>query len=98
MDEKNTFATAVHVDGENKSILTSRRIKVGQGATGIALKKKAPIQNVSPDLDFSFSHVELTQQYSTMASVPLIADEVLIGPFLSMPGHGKLWRGTPAAV
>jgi len=79
MDEKNTFATAVHVDGENKSILTSRRIKVGQGATGIALKKKAPIQNVSPDLDFSFSHVELTQQYSTMASVPLIADEVLIG-------------------
>jgi diguanylate cyclase (GGDEF)-like protein/putative nucleotidyltransferase with HDIG domain len=79
MDEKNNYATAVHVDGENKSILTSRRIKVGQGATGIALKKKAAIQNVSPDLDFSSSHVELSQQYSTMASVPLIADDVLIG-------------------
>ena len=79
MDEKNTFATAVHVVGENKSLLTQRRIKVGQGATGIALKKKAAIQNVSPDLDFSFSHVELTQKYSTMASVPLIADDVLIG-------------------
>lgn len=79
MDEQNGFASAVHVDGENKSILTSRRIKVGLGPTGIALKKRIVVQNADPDLDFSFSHVELTQQYSTMASVPLIADEVLIG-------------------
>jgi diguanylate cyclase (GGDEF)-like protein/putative nucleotidyltransferase with HDIG domain len=79
IDEKKGFATAVHVDGENKSILTSRRIKVGQGATGIALKRKETVHNVDPDLDFAFSHVELAQQYSAMAAVPLIADDVLIG-------------------
>ena len=79
LDAKKGYATAIHVDGENKSILTSRRIKVGQGATGFALKKREAVKNADPDLDFAYSHVELAQQYSTMASVPLIADEVLIG-------------------
>ncbi len=79
LDENKKFATATHVDGENSTVLTARRIKIGQGATGIALKSRETVQNVDPDLDFSFSHVELSQYYSTMASVPLIADEELIG-------------------
>lgn len=79
LDETKRFATAAHVEGANADKLSSRRIKTGQGATGFALKSSETVQNVDPDLDFSYSQPELTQQYSTMASVPLITDEGLIG-------------------
>src|SRR5207245_9975103 len=79
LDAPRKIATAVHVDGEHRDLLAPRQIRVGEGATGYALKKLATVQNVDPGLDFSFSHIELTQSYSTMASVPLIADDELIG-------------------
>ncbi len=60
-------------------MLSHRRVKVGQGATGFALKTRQNVKNVDPDLDFSYSQIELTQMYSTLASVPLIADDDLIG-------------------
>ncbi len=43
------------------------------------LKKREMVKNVNPDLDFSLSHLELTQQYSTMISLPLIAEDEVIG-------------------
>ncbi|MEO6656527.1 MAG: diguanylate cyclase [Pyrinomonadaceae bacterium] len=79
LDETKRTAIASHVEGANAEILALRRIKVGQGATGFALKTREIVQNVNPDLDFSYSQIELTQEYSTMVSVPLIADEELIG-------------------
>lgn len=78
LDEKKKYATAIHVDGDNSSILLSRRIKIGQGETGYALKMKKTVRNGNPELDLSFSN-ELDGQYSTMASVPLIADQELVG-------------------
>lgn len=69
------WATASHVAGENRDLLAGRRIKIGQGATGYALKVREMVQNVDPDLDFAYSQVDLTGQYRTMASVPLIADD-----------------------
>lgn len=78
LDEKKKYATIVHVEGEHSSILMSRRVKVGQGETGYALKMKETVRNGNPELDLSFSN-ELAGHYSTMASVPLIADEELIG-------------------
>ncbi len=79
LDETKKLAIASHVEGKNADMLSLRRIKVGQGATGFALKSREIVQNVDPDLDFSYSQTELTQQYSTMASIPLIADGELIG-------------------
>ena len=79
LDTSRRSAVAMHVEGENAELLSLRRVKVGQGATGYALKTRENVQNVDPDLDFSYSQVELTQIYSTMASVPLIADEQLLG-------------------
>lgn len=78
LDEKKKYASAVHVDGENSSDITGRRIKVGQGATGSALKTRDMVRNDNPDLDLSVFHID-SDQYSTMASVPLIANEELIG-------------------
>ena len=79
LDDTKRSAVASHVEGDNADLLSLRRLKVGQGATGFALKRRETVQNVDPDLDFSYSQIELAGQYSTMASVPLIADEELIG-------------------
>ena len=79
LDGPKKYATATHVEGVNSDQLMLRRVKVGQGATGFALKSGETVQNVDPDLDFSYSQIELTQQYTTMASVPLIADDELLG-------------------
>jgi diguanylate cyclase (GGDEF)-like protein/putative nucleotidyltransferase with HDIG domain len=79
LDEKKKYAKAVHVAGEHSSILTAQRIKVGEGITGLALKSGASVLNGDPLFDFSCFHVDLAGHYSTMASVPLIANEELIG-------------------
>ncbi len=79
LDEKKKYAKAVHVAGEHSTILTSQRIKIGEGTTGQALKTRETVLNGDPHLDFSFFHLDLSEHYSTMASVPLIADEELIG-------------------
>ncbi|CAN5424350.1 hypothetical protein BH10ACI3_BH10ACI3_10840 [soil metagenome] len=79
LDDTKRAAVAHHVEGANADILARRRVKVGQGATGFALKSREIVQNVDPDLDFSYSQTELTQQYSTLASVPLVAEGELLG-------------------
>ena len=79
LDHTKRSATATHVEGKNADLLRLRQIKVGQGATGYALKSREIVQNVEPDLDFQYSQTELTQLYTTMASVPLVADDELIG-------------------
>lgn len=79
LDDAKRTATASHVEGENADLLSLRSIKVGNGGTGYALKRREAIQSVDPDLDFQYCQSALTGKYSTMASVPLIADEELIG-------------------
>lgn len=79
VEEGRKYAIAAHVEGLNHDLLISRRMKIGQGATGYALKTNENVINADPDLDFAYSQVDLTGQYKTMASLPLIADEELIG-------------------
>jgi diguanylate cyclase (GGDEF)-like protein/putative nucleotidyltransferase with HDIG domain len=79
LDESGRGAVVSHVEGDNADALALRRLKVGQGATGTVLKKREAVKNADPDLDFSQSHAELAGKYSAMASVPLIADDDLIG-------------------
>lgn len=79
LDDSKINAHAVHIEGDNRDVLLGKRIKAGEGATGFAMKKLESVRNVNPDLDFSVSHLELIQQYSTMAAVPLFAEDTLIG-------------------
>lgn len=79
LEPDKTHATATHVEGENAGLLSLRRIKVGQGATGFALQSRGTVQNADPDLDFVYSQSELLGSYSALAAVPLIADDVLVG-------------------
>src|SRR5436190_4106028 len=79
LDPAKRIATASHVEGEYAGLLSLRQIKIGDGATGYALKSRQPVKKADPDLDFAHSQSELASKYSTMASVPLIADAELIG-------------------
>src|SRR5688572_9120658 len=79
LDEDKNFARAAYVEGKNKSAFENKRIKVGEGATGYVLKMRRAAENVDPALDFEFSNVELKDEYLAMASIPLMADEKLVG-------------------
>ena len=79
MEETGDFAKAVYVQGANKSVLKNKRVKMGEGATGYALKMRTAVHNIEPGLDFDFSSFDLDEDYIAMASLPLIADEKLIG-------------------
>ncbi len=79
LDETEKMAVATHAVGRNSESLKNRKIKVGQGATGYALNKRKPIYNVNPGLDFSFYNMEFIKEYTSMASLPLIANEKLLG-------------------
>ena len=79
LNEDQSVAVATHTEGKNSDTLKNRKIKVGQGATGYAMKKRQPIYNINPGLDFSFYQMEFIQEYTSMASLPLIANEKLIG-------------------
>jgi diguanylate cyclase (GGDEF)-like protein/putative nucleotidyltransferase with HDIG domain len=78
-DETGNEAKAVYAEGKNASALLNRTIKPGEGATGYVLKKRQSVSNVNPGLDFSFCQLELVQEYSAMAALPLIADEKMLG-------------------
>jgi diguanylate cyclase (GGDEF)-like protein len=79
LEPQKNFATATHVEGNNAAVMSLRRIKVGQGATGFTLKSGETVQNVEADLDFAYSHNELLGEYTALASVPLVADGELLG-------------------
>ncbi|HEY8563214.1 MAG TPA: diguanylate cyclase [Pyrinomonadaceae bacterium] len=79
LDEAGKEAKAIYAEGRNAACLLNRAIKPGEGATGYVLKKCQPVCNVNPGLDFSFCELEFVQEYSAMASLPLIADDKMLG-------------------
>ncbi|MGI8670499.1 MAG: diguanylate cyclase [Aridibacter sp.] len=79
LDDSKTFATAKYITGKNRNAILGKKIEPGQGATGYVLQKRQPVHNVNPGLDFSFDKIECLQNYSAMASIPLVAGETLLG-------------------
>lgn len=79
LDEAGEFARAACVEGRNKTALTGTRVKVGDGPTGEVLQNRKPSENHDPSRDFTLSNIELGSDYKAMASVPLVADETILG-------------------
>lgn len=79
LDETGEYAQAACVDGRNKGVLTGARVKVGEGPTGEVLSNRRPSENADPALDFTLSDSEIGDEYLAMASIPLIADDRIIG-------------------
>jgi diguanylate cyclase (GGDEF)-like protein/putative nucleotidyltransferase with HDIG domain len=77
LDETRKNARAIYCEGKNHVALKNKRIGVGEGATGYVLSTRQPVQNINPALDFSA--LPFGQEYTAMASLPLIADDKLIG-------------------
>jgi diguanylate cyclase (GGDEF)-like protein len=77
MDETEDFAKAAYIEGENKTLFKNKCIKPGEGATGFVLKKRQPVYKIEPELDFTFNKSD--QDYTAMTSLPLIANERLLG-------------------
>jgi diguanylate cyclase (GGDEF)-like protein/putative nucleotidyltransferase with HDIG domain len=79
LDEDKESASAVYVEGKHKAAFSSKTVRVGEGATGFVLKERVPSDGLDPALDFASSEPELEREYRAMASIPLIADDKLIG-------------------
>ena len=79
LDETEENARAVYSEGANSSVLKQKRVKKGEGATGFVLSKRQSIHKIEPALDFSYNQVELIDEYTAVASLPLIVEERLLG-------------------
>jgi diguanylate cyclase (GGDEF)-like protein/putative nucleotidyltransferase with HDIG domain len=79
MEPNGESASAVYSSGPNAHALMGRRIMIGEGATGYALKKKQPVSNVDPLLDLAFAKDDIGREYTTMLCLPLLTDDKLIG-------------------
>lgn len=79
LEESGESAKAAHTSGKNSRALTGKLVKSGEGATGFVLKKRQAIYDIDPGMDFTFNQTELVQEYAGMISLPLIAEEKLVG-------------------
>jgi diguanylate cyclase (GGDEF)-like protein/putative nucleotidyltransferase with HDIG domain len=79
LDPSNKTASATYVKGKNSKTLRNKQITLGEGATGYAMKNLQSVYQMNPALDFSFEHLDFMEDYSAMASLPLIAEEKLLG-------------------
>ena len=79
LEDTGEFASAAHVAGRRAEVLSSKHIRVGEGATGYALKKNKTVENVDPALDLLFSSPDGASEFKTMISRPLVADDRVIG-------------------
>lgn len=78
-DELRDEAVAVYAAGANKSELQGWKIRSGIGVTGVALKKRKPISHTNSASDFNGFKGKFINEYKGMITLPLIADEKLLG-------------------
>ncbi len=79
LDDSGNFAVPVHVAGPRSKALARLHVRVGEGATGYAIRKNKTVENVDPALDLLFSAPEEANEFRTMVSRPLVADDKVIG-------------------
>ncbi|HEY0003986.1 MAG TPA: diguanylate cyclase, partial [Pyrinomonadaceae bacterium] len=78
-DELKAYATAAHVAGKNAAAFENRCVAPGEGVTGFALANRRSINRINPKLDFRGLQLSTEIEYRSMASLPLVKDERLIG-------------------
>ncbi|MDQ3817435.1 MAG: diguanylate cyclase [Acidobacteriota bacterium] len=78
-DELKAYATAAHVAGKNAEAFQHRCVAPGEGVTGFALANRRSIHRINPKLDFRGLQLPPDCEYSSMASLPLVKDDRLLG-------------------
>ncbi len=79
LNESGEFADCVHAKGANSLEFVDTPIRVGEGITGSVLKKRQAVQTSDAFSELSFLRLEFDTKYSSVVSLPLIANETLIG-------------------
>ncbi len=77
--EMRGYATAAHVAGRHAALLSSKCVAPGEGVTGFALANRSPVNQLDPSLDFVGLEAERVIKYRSMAALPLIKDDLLLG-------------------
>jgi diguanylate cyclase (GGDEF)-like protein/putative nucleotidyltransferase with HDIG domain len=78
-DDVKGYATAALAMGLNAELLNARSVAPGEGVTGFALANRLPVNRIHPSLDFADMQFAAGQDYSSMASLPLFKDDLLLG-------------------
>jgi len=78
-DERQGYATAALVAGKNAALLKAKCIAPGEGVTGFAMANRSMVNQLQPSLDFAGRDSERGIKYRSMASLPLVKDELLLG-------------------
>ena len=78
-DEVKGYATAALAMGRNADLLHTRCVAPGEGVTGFALSNRRPVNRIHPSLDFANVKLPADEDYSSMASLPLFKDDLLLG-------------------
>ncbi len=78
-DEVKGYATAALAMGRNADLLHARCVAPGEGVTGFALSNRRPVNRIHPSLDFANVKLPADEDYSSMASLPLFKDDLLLG-------------------
>ncbi|MGH9819550.1 MAG: sensor domain-containing diguanylate cyclase, partial [Pyrinomonadaceae bacterium] len=79
MEDGGGFATPAHTAGRGGAAFKGRRITMGEGPTGEVLGSGRSLRNAEPSRDFPPSQRDFVTEYATMMSLPLVADDKLIG-------------------
>ncbi len=79
LSESGESVECVHAKGANSSAFVDTSLKLGEGITGSVLKMRQPMQNSDPHSDLALLKLEVDTKYASMVSLPLLADETLIG-------------------
>lgn len=78
-DDIKGYATAALAMGLNAEHLQTRCVAPGEGVTGFALANRQSVNRIHPSLDFTDTSFAAGQDYSSMASLPLFKDDLLLG-------------------
>ncbi len=78
-DELRAEALASFAAGDNHREIHGWKIRTGAGVTGNVLKNRKPISDTNPASDFPGSNGKFAEKYRAMISLPLFADEKMLG-------------------
>jgi diguanylate cyclase (GGDEF)-like protein/putative nucleotidyltransferase with HDIG domain len=78
-DETKQNAIAQYVEGENDDLRRGRIVEPGEGATGYVLQNRKTVQSINPSLDFTNIRSAEVLNYISMASLPLVVENRLVG-------------------
>lgn len=79
VEDSGEFARAAYIAGKHSKNLAGNRLRLGEGTTGKVLKERTTVVNADPALDLELQNFDDWADFKTMASLPLITENKVIG-------------------